>query len=296
MQKRGLGRGLESLIPGLTQDMDLPLIISGDTRAALQYLQVTKIVPNPNQPRRYFDEGAFSELVCSVKEHGLVQPVVVRQTGSLFELIAGERRWRAAKEAGLDVVPAIIKNTSDREALEIALIENIQRENLNALEEAAAYYHLIEDFDLSQEQVAQKVGKNRSTIGNTVRLLQLPEQVKALVVEGKISAGHARAILAVEGEEARLRLAERVVRDTLSVRQVEAMAALWKKEPQKEAVPATPLHYKRAAKDLSRRLSAKVKIKTQGEKGRLEIHFGTEDELRQIISRLSGDDLESVVL
>lgn len=296
MQKRGLGRGLESLIPSLNQNIDIPQVVQEASGSRLQYIQITKIIPNPNQPRKYFDEEAFGELVASVKEHGLVQPVIVRQVGSLFELIAGERRWRAAREAGLASVPAVIRDSSDRETLELALIENVQRQNLNALEEATAYYHLIEDFDLTQEQVAERVGKSRSAVANTIRLLQLPDAVKELIFEGKLSSGHARALLSLDGEDLQIRLAERVVQDGLSVRQAEAMAKLWRNPGQKKHTQPTPLHYRRAAKDLTKRLSTKVRIKAQGEKGKVEIHFESEDELRRIYAVLAGEGVDTGLL
>lgn len=293
MQKRGLGRGLESLIPGLSQNGDVPFLTSEESGARLQYIQVSQIVPNPNQPRKYFDEEAFSELVGSIREHGLVQPIVVRQMGSLFGLVAGERRWRAAKEAGLASVPAIVRDTSDREALELALIENVQRQDLNALEEATAYYHLIEDFDLTQEQVAERVGKSRSAVANTVRLLQLPDIVKELIFEEKLSSGHARALLSLDNEELQVKLAERVVQDSLSVRQTESMARLWRSPAQrKPASEPTPVRYKRVAKDLSNRFLTKVRIKSQGEKGRVEIHFGSEEDLQRIFSLLAGEEAD----
>ncbi len=303
MQKRGLGRGLESLIPGIGQGTDVPLIVHddsthngigrgegpGEAENPLRDLPLSKIIPNPNQPRKYFDEQAFFELVSSIKEHGLVQPIVVRTMGSLYELVVGERRWRAAKEAGLKTIPAIVRNTSDVEALEIALIENVQRQDLNPLEEAAAYYHLIEDFGFTQEQLAERVGKQRSTIANTIRLLKLPEAVKSFVVEGKISVGHSKALLSLSNEEAQVRLAERIVQEGMTVRQVENLVRLWQNPPQKTPNPPMPLYFRQMAKDLGTRLAAKVRVKMQGEKGRVEIHFSDEAELERILNTLAGE-------
>ncbi|HZD59547.1 MAG TPA: ParB/RepB/Spo0J family partition protein [Anaerolineae bacterium] len=291
MQKKGLGRGLESLIPGLSQGSGVPLLTQEDSAGQLQHIPVTKIIPNPNQPRKYFDEEAFTELVVSIKEHGLVQPIVVRQMGSLFELVVGERRWRAAKEAGLTSIPAIVRDTSDREALELALIENVQRQNLNAIEEATAYYHLIEDFDLTQEQVAERVGKSRSAVANTIRLLQLPGAVKDLIFEEKLSSGHARALLSLSSEELQVKFAERIIQDNLSVRQTESMVRLWRNPPQKKPTEPPPPYYKRAAKDLSDRFSTKVRIRTQGDKGKVEIHFESEAELRRLIAALTDEEV-----
>ncbi len=303
MQKRGLGRGLESLIPGIGQGTDVPLIVqddsthngtgrgegAGEAGNSLRNLPLSKIIPNPNQPRKYFDEQAFSELVSSVKEHGLVQPIVVRMIGSLYELVVGERRWRAAKEAGLKTIPAIVRNTSDVEALEIALIENVQRQDLNPLEEAAAYYHLIEDFGFTQEQLAERVGKQRSTIANIIRLLKLPEAVKSFVAEGKISVGHSKALLSLPGEEARVRLAERIVKEGMTVRQVEDLVRLWQNPPQRVPKAPMPLYFRQMAKDLGTQLATKVRVKLQGEKGRVEIHFSDEAELERILNTLAGE-------
>lgn len=290
MQKRGLGRGLEALIPSASPEPGAPLLLEDGQSGRLQEIPVSKIVPNPNQPRKHFDEEAFEELVGSVKEHGLIQPVVVRPVGSLYELVVGERRWRAAKAAGLAVVPAIIRETNDIETLELAIIENIQREDLNPLEEAAAYYHLIEDFDFKQEEVAQRVGKKRSTIANTVRLLRLPEAVKQMIYEGTLQAGHARTVLSLPTEELQIKLAERVVASGLTVRQTEALAKMWQNpEATEKKKESTPMHYRLKARDLSRRFDAKVKVKILGEKGRVEIHFKSEDELQRILAILEDE-------
>lgn len=314
MQKRGLGRGLESLIPGLGQGTDVPLIVKDGTGndisntinndiskaisdkesadgagSLLRNLPLSKIVPNPNQPRKHFDEESFAELTSSIKEHGLVQPVVVRTIGSLFELVVGERRWRAAKEAGLTTIPAIVRNTSDVEALEIALIENVQRQDLNPLEEAAAYYHLIEDFGFTQDQLAKRVSKKRSTIANTIRLLKLPEAIKLFVLEGKLSVGHSKALLSLPHEESQIRLAERIANEGLTVRQVENLVRLWQNPPQRTPAPPTSPYFKQLARDLGKQLAAKVRLKMQGEKGRVEIHFNDEAELERILGMLAGE-------
>jgi len=309
VQKRGLGRGLESLIPGIGQRTDVPLIVQDDSTnsadsadsatdnresageggALLRNLPLSKIVPNPNQPRKYFDEESFSELVSSVKEYGLVQPVVVRASGSLFELVVGERRWRAAKEAGLKTIPAIVRNTSDVEALGIAIIENVQRQDLNPLEEAAAYYHLIEDFGFTQNQLAERVGKQRSTIANTIRLLKLPESVKTLVIEGKISVGHAKVLLSLLNPKAQIRLAERIIREGMTVRQAEDQVWLSQNPPKRTPSQSMPLYFRQMARDLGKQLSTKVLVKIQGEKGRVEIHFSDEAELERILNTLAGE-------
>jgi ParB family chromosome partitioning protein len=262
--------------------------VQDEPGAHLQNIPVSKIVPNPNQPRKHFDEEAFKELVASIREHGIVQPVVVRAVGSLFELVVGERRWRAAREAGLRAIPAVVRSATDVEALELALIENVQRQDLNPLEEAAAYYHLIEDFDFTQGQLAARVGKKRSTIANTIRLLKLPEQVKELLIEGKISSGHARTLLAFPDVGQQIKVAERIIKEGLTVRQVEALAQLAQNPGRKPPAQPTPPHYKSILKDLSERFSARVRVKLQEGKGRLEIHFKSEDELKRIFDMLAG--------
>lgn len=279
------------MIPSFSPGLGAPMIVDGEEPAVqLKNIAVSKIVPNPNQPRKHFDEAAFAELVASVREHGLLQPVVVRPNGSLFELIAGERRWRAAKEAGVDKVPAIIRPSSDAETLQLALIENLQRQDLNALEEATAYYHLIEDFGFSQEQLAEKVGKSRSAVANTVRLLNLPDLIKKHIVDGKLTAGHARAILSFPREDMQVKLAERVISDGLSVRQAEALAKLWQNPSQRTAKESMPFHHKAMAKRISRKLSARVRIKAQGSKGRIEIHYKSADDLKRIFAMLTGEE------
>jgi len=286
VQKRGLGRGLESLIPNLNQGSDAPLIIDDEPGDRIKNIAVSKIVPNPNQPRKHFDEDAFGELLESVKQHGLIQPIVVRPMGTLYEIVVGERRWRAAKEAGLKQIPTVVRNTTDVEAIELAIIENVQRQDLNALEEAAAFYHLLEDFGFTQEQLAKRIGKKRSTVANTVRLLRLPLAVKEMVVDGRLSAGHARAILSLPSEELQTKLAERVVNDGLTVRQTETLARLWQTPAHKrESQPMLP-HYNKLAKDLSQKLEAKVRVKVKGDRGRVEIHFKSDEELKRILAAI----------
>lgn len=272
MAKRGLGRGLSSLIPTLGSTADV----------VLEEIPVGDISPSPNQPRKQFDQEAFEELVASIGRHGLVQPVVVRPKGSGFELVAGERRWRAAKEAGLKTVPAIVKQSTDGQSLELALIENIQREDLNALEEAAAYQKLIGDFKLTQAELADRVGKNRTTITNTLRLLQLPDSIKQLILEGQLSSGHARALLALENEDQQRKLAEKVLAEGLSVRQTESLVRLWQLAA--DGAPARPpvRSFGTAARQLAGALSARVRVRMSGGKGKIEIEFKSEEELKRI--------------
>lgn len=208
----GLGRGLSSLIPADVQN---------DENATFQTVPVSAIEPNRYQPREHFDEETLDALTKSVRELGVLQPLLVRRDGDTFELIAGERRWRAAKRAGLQEVPVILRDANDHSSLEQALVENLHRQDLNALEEAAAYQQLVEEFSMKQDEVAKRVGKSRSAVANTLRLLSLPTSVQRFVAEGRLSAGHARAVLGLDNEPAQLALSQRIVDENLTVRQVE---------------------------------------------------------------------------
>lgn len=278
MTKRGLGKGLGALIPNM----------NSGTEEYVQQIEIERIEPNPNQPRKHFDQTAFAELVESIKQVGLVQPVVVRPKENGYELIAGERRWKAAQAAGLDNIPAVIKNSSDAESLEIALIENLQREDLNAIEEAKAYLFLIEEFDLKQHEIAEKVGKKRVTVTNIIRLLQLDPEIQQMVIDGKISTGHARALLGIDDQEQQLKIAGKIVEQGLTVRQVESIAQLFptnKESSAEKAIPPQPKAFKDIADRLEQTLSAKVKVRMTGNKGRIEISFPL-DQLNDIVERL----------
>ncbi|HEV3398604.1 MAG TPA: ParB/RepB/Spo0J family partition protein, partial [Actinomycetes bacterium] len=213
----GLGRGLGALIP--------PREVTGEDQSVFQELPVGAISPNPRQPRTQFDEETLAALTASVRELGVLQPVLVRATGSgIYELIAGERRWRAAKRAGLALIPAVVRTVDDTTSLEQALVENVQREDLNPLDEAAAYQQLLEDFHLTYDELAARVGKSRAAISNTLRLFQLPPTVQRMVAEGRLTAGHARALLTTPDRAFQERLAQRIVTDGMSVRAVEEAA------------------------------------------------------------------------
>jgi ParB family chromosome partitioning protein len=273
--KRGLGKGLSALIPSISP-------IEG---TYVQQIPVESISPNPNQPRKHLDEIAFEELVASIREVGLVQPVVVRPKGSGYELVAGERRWKAAQAAGLTNVPAVVKNTSDSESLEIALIENLQREDLNAIEEANAYLYLTEVFNMTQEEIAKKVGKNRVTVTNTLRLLRLNPEIQKMVVDGQISSGHARPLLAIDDHEQQLKVARKIAEQGLTVRQAESIARLMSSKARKNQKEPQPQAFKDIAERLSQTFSAKVKVKMVGEKGKIEISFPL-SQLNKIIEHL----------
>jgi ParB family transcriptional regulator, chromosome partitioning protein len=281
-KKKALGRGLGALIPH--KEAAPP-----SAREGLVEVAIDRITPNPYQPRKTFHDEGIQELAASVKEHGIVQPLLVTKSGEgRFQLIAGERRFRAAKLAGLETVPVVVKDSvAGLDALEIALIENIQREDLNPIEEAIAYRQLHDEFGLTQEEVARRVGKERSTVANHIRLLKLPDKVKALVAEGQLSMGHARALLAVESPTQIVRLAERVVRDDLNVRQTEALVSPPPPKPKKKEEPKD-VFTADAEERLKKSLRTKVEIKRARRGGTIMIGFSSEDELIRLFESLTG--------
>lgn len=298
--KRGLGKGLGALIPtgpplplageqGTNRSSESPLPISG---AYLAEIPVSAIVANRRQPRQAFDEDSLAELAASIEMVGLLQPVVVRQSpGGRFELIMGERRWRACQLAGVDVIPAIVRETSDDELLRDALIENLHREQLNPLEEAAAYQQLLDDFAATHDELARRVGRSRPHISNTIRLLSLPPAVQKRVAAGVLSAGHARALLSVEDPVAQEELAHRIVAEGLSVRAVEEIVALGARPEKKPRRPGAAVPVAPALKDLADRLSdifeTRVKVELGQRKGKIVVEFATLDDLERIVRSMS---------
>jgi ParB family transcriptional regulator, chromosome partitioning protein len=285
-QKKALGRGLGALIPTRSSETQNAQSAGG---AGLAEIPVEQISPNPFQPRKTFNEASIEELARSVREHGIVQPLVVTRTGDQkFRLIAGERRFRAAQKAGLKTVPVVIKETmTDSDVLQVALIENIQREDLNPIEEAYAYQQLHEEFGLTQEEIAKRVGKERSTVANCLRLLKLPDSVKKLLASGQLSMGHARAILAVDSTKKQVQLAERVVKRNLNVRQTEMLAAESSprtEQPEKEK----DIFTRDAEEKLMKTLRSKVEIDRRRRGGVIHIRFGSEDELIRLVEELMG--------
>jgi len=277
MARKALGRGLDALLPGGGA--------AADTDVRLAEIDVDQIRPNPHQPRESFDEHALEQIAQSLRDHGVLQPVVLRRVGDRFELIAGERRWRAAQRAGLSKIPAVIREADHKEALELALIENLQREDLNPMEEAAAYGALVEEMGLTQEQVAERVGKDRTSVTNTLRLLKLPEDVQKMVASRDLGMGHARALLGLESVGSQRRLARATIDQQWSVRQVEARVRT-ERRPGKVRGPARRDPDVLAAEEkLRRALGAPVQIRGR-EKGRIEIRFGTLDELNRIFEAL----------
>ncbi|HYK00259.1 MAG TPA: ParB/RepB/Spo0J family partition protein [Thermoanaerobaculia bacterium] len=287
IQKKALGRGLGALIPSRPVSAPESSIPAPPARTGLAEVPIEQISPNPYQPRRTFNDASIEELSRSVREHGIIQPLVVTRTGDhKYRLIAGERRFRAAQKAGLSVVPVVIKETmTDSDTLQVALIENIQREDLNTIEEAYAYHQLHEEFGLTQEEISKRVGKERSTVANFLRLLRLPDSVKKLLASGQLSMGHARAILAVDSPKKQEQLAERVVKRNLNVRQTEMLASESSPkaaEPEKEK----DIFTRDAEEKLTRALRSKVEIDRKRRGGVIHVRFGSEDELIRLVDEI----------
>jgi len=279
-KRRGLGRGLEALIP-----------VEEKADDGVRHVPVSAITPNPMQPRAALDAEALEELAASIREHGLIQPLVVtRQGPERYQLIAGERRWQAARLAGLDSVPVIIKEATPQQILEMALVENIQRADLNPLEEAAAYRQLVDEFGLTQEQVAARVGKSRVAVTNTLRLLKLPSQVQQALADGTIREGHARALLSLPTPEAQIAALKTVIAQALSVRQTEELVRRLRAESPPPKPKPTPDPETEALEARFREaLGTKVTLhKSRKGRGRLVIHFYSEEELQAIYQAIVG--------
>lgn len=287
MSKKALGRGLSALF-NPTSPLDNDLLELG----------IEQIEPNPAQPRRTFNDATLEELAQSIRASGLIQPLVVRRTGESFQIVAGERRWRAAQRAGLLKVPAVIRDIREEDVLAISLIENIQREELNPIEEATAYKNLLDQLGVTQEELARQVGKDRSSITNALRLLKLPAAVQKMVEAGELSMGHARALVALDDTEQQLKLAEQAARDGWSVREVERQTRLLQEpRPQPKPKPAADPAIEReraniesAETKLSRRLATPVKIKFTEKGGQIEIKFTSMDDLTRVYDLLESDN------
>lgn len=285
MAKSGLGKGLESLMGEANYEVGA---VKADNT-----LKIDQIKPNPGQPRKNFDETALNELAESIKNNGILQPLLVRKKGKTYEIVAGERRYQAAKIAGLEEVPVVIREISDQEVFQLALIENLQRSDLTPIEEAQGYKQLIEQNGLTQEQLGKVLSKSRSAITNTLRLLDLPNEVQDLIANGKITAGHARAILAVSNEEGRIKLAKKVIDEGLSVRQTETLAPLFSDMKEtKRTRTVTPQSYKTAARQLRLTLDANVKVRQVRGKNKIEIEFKDEEDLERLLSSITHSVLE----
>jgi ParB family chromosome partitioning protein len=286
MEKRpALGKGLSALIP------DVPDVRPGVLPTEVD---VDQIAPNEQQPRHRFEDARLDELAQSIKANGVIQPIVVRRVDGGYRIIAGERRWRAAQRAGLTRVPIVVKDVragDDAQLLEMALIENIQREDLNPIDQAAAYEKLSSDFNMTQEEIASAVGKDRSSVANHMRLLKLPQEVRAEVAGGRLSMGHARALLAIADEAGQRQVAREVIARNLSVRETEAMAKRIERGASagRTAVPVDrDVHTRAAEEKLRMTLGTRVRIARKGKGGRIEIDFGSEDELHRLYEHLTS--------
>jgi ParB family chromosome partitioning protein len=289
MEKKVLGKGLSALISSKPSEGILEKEISSleiNPQGDVTYLKIMSILKNPFQPRKDYDESKLAELKVSIKEKGVLQPLLVRKHKDNYELIAGERRLRAARAVGLDEVPVIIRNVTDREALVLALVENIQREELNAIEEAQGFKRLIEEFQFSQEEVAQAVGKDRSSVANLLRLLKLPEEIQQHVIDGKISMGHARALINLENIMIQRKMAEAIINKGLSVRQIEDLT-----NKAKQAFRAVPGKRKNRdieilEEELEKILGTKVSLKDRKGRGKLIVEYYSLDDLDRILGIL----------
>ena len=290
---KGLGRGIGNLIPDETKD-EKDVVVKEVVKEVVVKepaevkVRISQVEPNKEQPRKYFDEDALIELSESIKQYGVLQPLLVQKKDDYYEIIAGERRWRAAKLAGVKEIPVVIKDYSDQEVMEIALIENIQREDLNPIEEAQAYQRLIKDYRLKQDEVAEKVSKSRAAITNSLRLLKLDKRVQEMVMEGKLSNGHARTIISIEDGDKQYAIAQKIFDEKLSVREVEKlMREQDKKGKQPKELPENDFVYRDLEEKLSKSLGTQVTIKNKSNnKGKIEIQYYSQSELERILEFL----------
>lgn len=285
-KKGGLGRGLSSLMSEAQSETGY----AAETQKSDTTLKISEIHPNPNQPRQYFDEEKLNELSESIEAHGVLQPLLVRKDTKGYQIIAGERRYQACLRCGIKEVPVVIKDVNDENVMELALIENLQRSDLNPIEEARGYKQLIDSNNMTQEQVAKTVSKSRAAIANALRLLDLPEEVQDMLFDKKLSAGHARAILVVPFDDARIKLAEKVIAEGLSVRATERLAPLFsvgEQAPVKRTV--TPQSFKKAARALRQVFDTNVRVKSVRGKNKIEIEFKDEEDLKRILELMSSE-------
>jgi len=289
-KKKGLGKGLDALFSSSeinTQEIRISNT-EENTEKGISYININDIKPNKDQPRKTFDEEKIGELAESIKEHGLIQPVILRKSGKGYEIVAGERRWRACRKAGLKEIPCIIKELTDEENMLIAIIENMQREDLNPIEEAEGISQMVTVFGMTQEQVSKSVGKSRPYITNVLRLLKLPKEVQEMVSDGQLTAGHARALAGLSSKKKQIELAEKIVKEGLSVRETEK---LLKEESKPEKRPAKRkaeknADVKRVEEDLKTVLGTKVNLAMNGKKGKIEIEYYSREELERLIELL----------
>lgn len=293
-KKRGLGKGLDSLIPSgkitVTGKPGANTLI--DEKDAVVEININQVEPDRDQPRKSFNEDELNDLADSIKGHGIFQPLLVQKKEDYYEIVAGERRWRAAKIAGLKEVPCIVREFSEREKVEIQLIENIQREDLNPIEEAQAYKRLVDEFHMKQDEVAERIGKDRTTIANSMRLLNLSEGVQEFLIDKKITPGHARALLSISDRDQQTEIATQVFDEKLTVRDTEKLVkSLGKPKKQKKLTPeALQLIYRQLEDKMRERVGAKTLIKPIDEKkGRIEIEYYSQEELEEIVNKIAGE-------
>ena len=291
---RGLGKGLDSLIPASVPKAEpVQETVNTEDNAQGTYVKITKVEPNREQPRKNFDEDALQELADSIKQYGIVEPLIVQDRKTYYEIIAGERRWRAAKLAGLKEVPVIVRNYTEQEIVEISLIENIQREDLNPIEEAQAYKRLLTEFNLKQDEVAERVSKSRTAVTNSMRLLKLCDEVQQMIIDDMITTGHARALISIDDPEQQYTIAQKVFDEKLSVRDVEKLVKNLNKPEKVKKEPVTDKALEAVYQDLEEKLKqslgTKVSIASRGDgAGKLEIEFYTHDDLEKITDLLTG--------
>ena len=289
-KKKGLGKGLDALFANTeinTKEITISNTVE-NVENGISYININDIKPNEGQPRKTFDEEKIVELADSIQEHGLIQPIVLRKSGKGYEIVAGERRWRACRKAGLKEVPCIIKELNDEENMLIAIIENMQREDLNPIEEAEGLNQMIVTYGLTQAEVSKSVGKSRPYITNVLRLLKLPEEVRVMVSNGELSSGHARAIVGVSGKAAQIKIAEKIVKEGLSVRETEKLikeADAPAKRPAKRKAEKNA-DVKRVEEDLKAVLGTRVNLAQSGKKGKIEIEYYSREELERLIELL----------
>ena len=295
IKKKGLGKGLDSLIPdnksmkSVTSEKTVESKEDAAAKSGVQVMKINEVEPNRDQPRKNFDEDALLELSDSIKQFGVLQPLLVRKRKDYYEIIAGERRWRAAKLAGVKEVPVIEKEYTDQEILEIGLIENIQRENLNPIEEAIAYKRLLEEFNLKQDEVAERVSKSRTAVTNSMRLLKLSDKVQQMIIDDMISTGHARALLAIDDPELQYTLANKIFDEKLSVRETEKLVKEIKnpKKPKEKKPVANSFMYKDMEEKMKSVFGTKVSIASKGKgKGKIEIEYYSDDELEHLFDMM----------
>lgn len=295
IKKKGLGKGLDSLIPdnksikSVTPDKSAEAKKEAEEKAGVQMMKINEVEPNRDQPRKNFDEDALLELSDSIKQFGVLQPLLVRKRKDYYEIIAGERRWRATKIAGVKEVPVIVKEYTDQEILEIGLIENIQRENLNPIEEAIAFKRLLEEFNLKQDEVAERVSKSRTAVTNSMRLLKLSDKVQQMIIDDMISTGHARALLAIDDPELQYTLANKIFDEKLSVRETEKLVKEIKnpKKPKEKKVMENAFIYQDLEEKMKGVFGTKVSIASKGKgKGKIEIEYYSDDELEHLFDMM----------